>query len=90
MLYLFYKSRDFLQAIVICFTGLSVIVTAGFKAGLKERLDLTYSRNLISWNTRMFRETIIYKVRSTLFREIVSGHIIIIHLYTRFDIERFV
>ena len=80
MLYLFYKSRDFLQAIVICFTGLSVIATAGFEAGLKERLDLTYSRNLNRWSISMSRETITNKVRSTSSREIVSGHIIIIHL----------
>jgi hypothetical protein len=46
---IFYKSRDFLRAIVICFTGLSVIAGAGFKAGLKERLNPTYNRNLISW-----------------------------------------
>lgn len=85
-----YKSRDFLQAIVICFTGLSVIATAGFEAGLKERLDLTYSRNLSSWKISMSRETIIDKVRSTFFGEMVSGHINIIHLYIRFDIERFV
>jgi hypothetical protein len=40
-----YKSRDFLRAIVICFTGLFLIAGAGFKAGLKERLNLIYSRN---------------------------------------------
>jgi len=63
-----------------------VIAGAGFEAGLKERLDLIYSRNLISWNTRMFRETIIYKIGSTLLGEIVSrAHGFIIHLYTRFD-----
>ena len=68
-----------------------MIARAGFKAGLKERLDLTHKRNTLSviyfW---MFRETIILEVRSTIFREIVSAHINIIHLYIRFDIERFV
>jgi hypothetical protein len=60
---------------------------AGFEAGLKERLDLTHKRNTLSvkyfW---MSRETIILEVRSTIFREIVSAHRNIIHLYTRFDI----
>jgi hypothetical protein len=63
-----------------------VIAGAGFKAGLKERLNLIYSRNLISWCISMSRETITNKVWSTSFREIVSrAHKIIIHLYTRFE-----
>ena len=70
--------------VVICFTGLSVIAGAGFKAGLKERLDLIYSRNLISCSINLSRETIILKVRSTVSGEIVSSHINIIHPYIRF------
>jgi hypothetical protein len=85
----FYKSRDFLRAIVICFIRLGLIVTAGFEAGLKERLDLTYKRNTLSvrylW---MFRKTIIYKIGSTLFGEIVSGHKNIIHPYIRFGYRK--
>jgi hypothetical protein len=80
----FYKSRDFLRAIVICFIRLGLIVTAGFEAGLKERLNLTYSRNPISYSITMLRETITNKVWSTSFGEIVSGHKNIIHPYIRF------
>jgi hypothetical protein len=80
----FYKSRDFLRAIVICFIRLGLIARAGFEAGLKEKLNLIYSRNLISYRIIMSRETIVLKVRSTMFGEIVSGHRNIIHLYIRF------
>jgi hypothetical protein len=63
-----------------------VIAGAGFKAGLKERLNPTYNRNLSSWCTYILRKTIINKVWSTSFREIVSrAHKIIVHPYIRFE-----
>jgi hypothetical protein len=61
-----------------------LIARAGFEAGLKETLDLIYSRNPIIWKIRMFRKTIIHKARSAILREIVSAHGNIIHPYIRF------
>ena len=73
-----------MRAIVICFIRLGLIAGAGFEAGLKERLNSIYSRNPISRKISMPRETIVLKVRSTMFGEIVSGHRNIIHPYIRF------
>jgi hypothetical protein len=61
-----------------------LIAGAGFKAGLKERLNPSYSRNLIRWFPRRLIKNISNKVRSTLFRKMISGHKNIIHQYMRF------
>ena len=59
-----------------------MIAGAGFKAGLKERLNLTYSRNLsYFYMISMLRETFMNKVWSVCFRKISWTHKIIIHLY---------
>ena len=59
-----------------------MIAGAGFKAGLKERLNLTYSRNLsYLYMISMLRETFMNKVWSVSAWKISWTHKIIIHLY---------
>lgn len=74
-----------MDPVVICFTGLSMIAGAGFEAGLKERLNSTYSRNLsmrmIIMAISMLCKGLSYKVRTISTGEISWTHINIIHPY---------